>query len=352
MTATLRLRCRDAWSSSRSTAAPVRVFEGSTILDACQELGIDTPVALLRRDAAARERVPGLRRRARGRARARSRVLAEGRAGDGGEDGFGARAAQPAPGARVPRLLRRPLGDAALPPATSSATRRDPTATGRRRRRTRSATASEPGHHVEPDGQTAATVHAPVKVDNELYVRDYSKCILCYKCVDACGEQYQNTFAIAVAGRGFDARISTEYVVELPESACVYCGNCIAVCPTGALKFKSEHDMRQAGHLGRASADGDRDDLPLLRRRLQPHAPRPGRRDRQGHLARRPRHHARQSLHQGPLRVPARPGPETTSTLPSFHEPRRAPVDPRNVRGARPSPSSRTAPCARAATGS
>jgi predicted molibdopterin-dependent oxidoreductase YjgC len=50
------------------------------------------------------------------------------------------------------------------------------------------------------------------------------------------GEQYQNTFAIHVAGRGFDARISTEYVVELPESACVYCGNCIAVCPTGASR--------------------------------------------------------------------------------------------------------------------
>ena len=103
------------------------------------------------------------------------------------------------------------------------------------------------GHHVEPDGQTAATVHAAVKVDNELYVRDYSKCILCYKCVDACGDQYQNTFAITVAGRGFDARISTEYVVELPESACVYCGNCIAVCPTGALMFKSEHDLRAEG---------------------------------------------------------------------------------------------------------
>jgi predicted molibdopterin-dependent oxidoreductase YjgC len=103
------------------------------------------------------------------------------------------------------------------------------------------------GHHVEPDGQTAATVFSPVKEDNELYVRDYSKCILCYKCVDACGEQYQNTFAIAVAGRGFDARISTEYVAPLPESACVYCGNCIAVCPTGALIFKSEYDLRAEG---------------------------------------------------------------------------------------------------------
>jgi NADH dehydrogenase/NADH:ubiquinone oxidoreductase subunit G len=45
------------------------------------------------------------------------------------------------------------------------------------------------GHHEEPDGQTAATVEAPTKVDNDLYVRDYSKCILCYKCVDACGDQ-------------------------------------------------------------------------------------------------------------------------------------------------------------------
>jgi predicted molibdopterin-dependent oxidoreductase YjgC len=113
-----------------------------------------------------------------------------------------------------------------------------PPDTGRDRRRT--------GHHEEPDGQTAATVHQPVKVDNDLYVRDYSKCILCYKCVDACGDQWQNTFAIAVAGRGFDARISTEYANPLPESACVYCGNCIAVCPTGALMFASEHELREA----------------------------------------------------------------------------------------------------------
>ncbi len=93
----------------------------------------------------------------------------------------------------------------------------------------------------------AATVAQPVKSDNELYVRDYGKCILCYKCVEACGIDAQNTFAIAVAGRGFDARISTEYAVPLPESACVYCGDCIGVCPTGALMFVSEFEMRRAG---------------------------------------------------------------------------------------------------------
>jgi len=101
---------------------------------------------------------------------------------------------------------------------------------------------------AEPDRFGAvATVAQPVKVDNDLYVRDYSRCILCYKCVEACGVDAQNTFAIGVAGRGFDAHISTEFDVGLPDSACVYCGNCIGVCPTGALMFKSEHDMRAAG---------------------------------------------------------------------------------------------------------
>ena len=96
-------------------------------------------------------------------------------------------------------------------------------------------------------GEEALTVAQAVKVDNELYVRDYSKCILCYKCVEACGVDHQNTFAISVAGRGFGAHISTELDVPLPESACVYCGNCIAVCPTGALMAKSEFDLRELG---------------------------------------------------------------------------------------------------------
>jgi predicted molibdopterin-dependent oxidoreductase YjgC len=92
-----------------------------------------------------------------------------------------------------------------------------------------------------------ATVAQPPKIDNNLYVRDYAKCVLCYKCVEACGEDHQNTFAIAVAGRGFDAHIATEWDAPLPQSACVYCGNCIAVCPTGALMPTTEFDLRQQG---------------------------------------------------------------------------------------------------------
>ncbi|MBZ5489323.1 MAG: (2Fe-2S)-binding protein [Acidobacteriia bacterium] len=103
------------------------------------------------------------------------------------------------------------------------------------------------GAKPERFGGHADTVQQPIKIDNDLYVRDYSKCILCYKCVEACGVDAQNTFAIAVSGRGFSASIATEFQVPLPESACVYCGNCIGVCPTGALMFKSEYNMRQAG---------------------------------------------------------------------------------------------------------
>src|SRR5216683_3030186 len=103
-------------------------------------------------------------------------------------------------------------------------------------------------------GPGAATVAQPVKVDNELYVRDYSRCILCYKCVEACGVDAQNTFAIGVAGRGFDAHISTEHDVPLPESACVYCGiGCdleLHVQDNSIVKVTSPLDNRVThGHL-------------------------------------------------------------------------------------------------------
>jgi len=113
--------------------------------------------------------------------------------------------------------------------------------------------AARPGRFAEAAGSPPATVAQSVKVDNDLYVRDLSRCILCYRCVDACGEEAQNTFAITVAGRGFEARIATQFDHALPDSACVFCGNCIGVCPTGALMFKSEHDMRQQGRWDESS---------------------------------------------------------------------------------------------------
>ena len=224
---------------------PVRVFEGATILDACRQLGIDTPTLCygetLRPANACRVCVVELEG---------ARVLAPACARKVEDDMVVRTDSERVRHSRkmVMEFLASSTDLDTTPVAAGYLERyeADPARYGppappdpdRDRKRT--------GHHIEPDGQTAATVHAPVKVDNDLYVRDYSKCILCYKCVDACGEQWQNTFAIAVAGRGFDARISTEFAAPLPESACVYCGNCIAVCPTGALMFASEHELREA----------------------------------------------------------------------------------------------------------
>ena len=120
---------------------------------------------------------------------------------------------------------------------------------------------ADPARYDAPcsdDGSSGATaggeagleperVDEPVRIQDDLYIRAYDRCVLCYKCVEACGDDAQHTFAIAVAGRGFDARIRTEYDTELPESACVYCGNCVAVCPTGALQFRTEFDLRAVG---------------------------------------------------------------------------------------------------------
>ena len=94
-------------------------------------------------------------------------------------------------------------------------------------------------------GPDAEKMNETVKIEDDLYIRDYDKCVLCYKCVSACGDDAQHTFAISMTGRGFGARIATEFDGVLPDSACVYCGNCVAVCPTNALQFKTEFDLRQ-----------------------------------------------------------------------------------------------------------
>ncbi len=85
----------------------------------------------------------------------------------------------------------------------------------------------------------------PLIDDNPMYVRDYSKCVLCWRCVQICAEDAQYTFALTLAGRGFHTRIDTFYHVAMPQSTCVFCGQCVAVCPTGALKFRREYLLEQ-----------------------------------------------------------------------------------------------------------
>jgi NADH dehydrogenase/NADH:ubiquinone oxidoreductase subunit G len=86
---------------------------------------------------------------------------------------------------------------------------------------------------------------SPVIDDNPMYIRDYSKCLLCWRCVQVCAEDAQYTFAINFDGRGFDTQIGTFFDKSIPETSCVLCGQCVAVCPTGALKPKREFLLEQ-----------------------------------------------------------------------------------------------------------
>ncbi len=85
----------------------------------------------------------------------------------------------------------------------------------------------------------------PVKDDNPMYVRDYSKCLLCWRCVQVCADDAQYTFAINFNGRGYETQIGTFFDRVIPETTCVLCGQCVGVCPTGALKPKREYLLEQ-----------------------------------------------------------------------------------------------------------
>ncbi len=85
----------------------------------------------------------------------------------------------------------------------------------------------------------------PVLDDNPMYIRDYSKCILCWRCVQVCADDAQFTYAINFSGRGFDTGIGTFFDKPMPETTCVFCGQCVGVCPTGALKSKREALLEQ-----------------------------------------------------------------------------------------------------------
>lgn len=65
--------------------------------------------------------------------------------------------------------------------------------------------------------------------------RDTSKCILCRRCVTAC-KQIQHVGAIDAQNRGFDTVISPALGLPLNSTACAMCGQCVLVCPTGALQ--------------------------------------------------------------------------------------------------------------------
>jgi NADH dehydrogenase/NADH:ubiquinone oxidoreductase subunit G len=98
----------------------------------------------------------------------------------------------------------------------------------------------------DPDRFPEAERRQPPMVDdNPFYIRDYAKCLMCWRCVQACGDDLQFTYALSVGGRGYESKISTFFETPMPETTCVFCGNCVAVCPTNALKNKTEFFLEQ-----------------------------------------------------------------------------------------------------------
>lgn len=92
-------------------------------------------------------------------------------------------------------------------------------------------------HERFPDAERR---ESDVKDDNPMYIRDYSKCLLCWRCVQVCADDAQYSYAINFEGRGFETQIGTFFDKPIPETTCVMCGQCVGVCPTGALKPKRE----------------------------------------------------------------------------------------------------------------
>jgi formate dehydrogenase major subunit len=86
----------------------------------------------------------------------------------------------------------------------------------------------------------------PVDASRKYFGMDHGRCILCRRCVRACGEVAAN-HTLGVSGRGARAMICADDGLPFGESTCVSCGTCLQVCPTGALQD------RQSAYLGHES---------------------------------------------------------------------------------------------------
>ncbi len=86
------------------------------------------------------------------------------------------------------------------------------------------------------------TIKTPDIVDvNDVLIRDNSKCVLCRRCVAAC-KYNQGVAVIGANERGYETHIAPAFDMPLAQAACISCGQCITVCPTGALRERDDTD--------------------------------------------------------------------------------------------------------------
>jgi NADP-reducing hydrogenase subunit HndD len=90
--------------------------------------------------------------------------------------------------------------------------------------------------------ESAAPYRYPMELQNPLIVRDFSRCILCGRCVQACSEVQVNR-AISFGYRGAHSKIVAAGDRPLKDSDCVFCGECVQVCPVGALVEKKARNV-------------------------------------------------------------------------------------------------------------